>query len=1175
MGFRDMHERNHIHFGDRRLRSAAAFAFVALFTVTLACRIYAADTATILTREGRVEFAVKGTAQWTPAQTNQSLKLGDQVRTGLRSRATIRMTDLSVLRLNELTTIEIDAPEQTGGKAELNQKSGASYFLNREQPTAIRFRTPIASGAIRGTEFNLVVDADGRTVVTMIDGEVVLSNPQGDVTVTSGYQATAAPGQAPTRTAVIDATNIIQWALYYPAVVDPDEIGLADAEKNALTDSLNAYRAGDLLGALNSYPDNRQPGSDPERIYRAAILLAAGQVEQSVTMLNALQAASPLADALREVIAAVKGQSFDPQPPATASQAMADSYYFQSRGLLELARRSAREALGKSPKFGAAWIRLAELEFGFGQTGEALDALNRGLAISPRNAQGVALKGFILSAQNRWDAAYHAFDDAIGLDGALGNAWLGRGLLKIRRGDNAAGRADLQVAATLEPQRSILRSYLGKAFSATRDTARAEKELALARKLDPNDPTPWLYTALLEQQENRINDAATSLRKSQELNENRSLFRSRLLLDQDQSVRSANLAAVYRAAGMTEVSTREAARAASYDYGNYSAHLFLANSYDALRDPRSHNLRYETPWFSELLIANLLAPVGAGNLSQYVSQQEYSRLFDANHFGVYNDTEYFSSGEWRESGSQYGVYNNFSYSLDADYHTDPGQRPNNDIETLNLAARFKYQMTPKDSVFLQVSRFDLESGDVAQYYSQANFGPNFHAKERQEPNVIGGYHREWFPGMHTLLLLARFDDTFWSTDNHIQRLYYDDFASPVQLRATTAIRNRDYSLDFQSRLEDVWSTELQQIWQIHKNTLVAGIRYQTAGIDTKVDLKSIDLINNAVYPFPQTQENDLNRASIYAYDSFQPWDWLLLSAGVTYDRLEYPLNVDVAPISNEENTEYRVSPKAGFVITPFRDTHLRGAYTRSLGGVFFDQSVRLEPTQIATFNQSYRSLIPESVQGLVPGTRFETFHLGVDHTLKTGTYLGAQAELLKSDGDRLVGAFANEPGTGFPNVPINLRQSLWFQEKTLLLTVDQLIARDFSVGARYRLSRADLDTHFDIPPGVGGSGTRNGNVAAVLHQLYLYAIANHPSGAFMQWDSLWSQQSNRNYFNDIPGDDFWQHNIFFGWRFLQRQLEVRVGVLNLTDQNYQLNPLNLYSELPRERTFTASLKFFF
>ena len=72
----------------------------------------------------------------------------------------------------------------------------------------------------------------------------------------------------------------------------------------------------------------------------------------------------------------------------------------------------------------------------------------------------------------------------------------------------------------------------------------------------------------------------------------------------------------------------------NYDYANYSAHLFLADSYNELRDPNEINLRYETPAESEYLVANLLAPVSAGPLSPTISQGEYSRLFAHDGFGV-------------------------------------------------------------------------------------------------------------------------------------------------------------------------------------------------------------------------------------------------------------------------------------------------------------------------------------------------------------------------------------------------------------------------------------------------------------------------------------------------------------------------------------------------------------
>ena len=255
---------------------------------------------------------------------------------------------------------------------------------------------------------------------------------------------------------------------------------------------------------------------------------------------------------------------------------------------------------------------MAELEFSFGHISEAIKALERALRLAPRNAEALALQGFLLAAQNKIGEAITYFEQAMAVDGALANAWLGRGLCRIRQGNADAGRKDLLVAAALEPQRALLRSYLGKAYTDAGEANLASKEFVRARQLDPKDPTAWLYSALFEQQNNQINEAIRDLEKSEEMNNNREVYRSRLLLDQDRAVRGANLANIYRDAGMFDVSLREAVRAVNSDYANYSAHLFLANSYDQFRDPKQINLRYETPAETEYLIASLLAPVGAG-----------------------------------------------------------------------------------------------------------------------------------------------------------------------------------------------------------------------------------------------------------------------------------------------------------------------------------------------------------------------------------------------------------------------------------------------------------------------------------------------------------------------------------------------------------------------------------
>ena len=125
--------------------------------------------------------AATGGGSWTPATVGQALAIHDRLRTGEDSRAAVRMTDLSVLRIDELTTIEITPPATASDKPSLNVKEGTTYFFSREKSREMRVETPAANGAMRGTEFVVAVAANGSTTVTMLDGEVELSNAQGSL----------------------------------------------------------------------------------------------------------------------------------------------------------------------------------------------------------------------------------------------------------------------------------------------------------------------------------------------------------------------------------------------------------------------------------------------------------------------------------------------------------------------------------------------------------------------------------------------------------------------------------------------------------------------------------------------------------------------------------------------------------------------------------------------------------------------------------------------------------------------------------------------------------------------------------------------------------------------------------------------------------------------------------
>ena len=153
---------------------------------------------------------------------------------------------------------------------------------------------------------------------------------------------------------------------------------------------------------------------------------------------------------------------------------------------------------------------------------------------------------------------------------------------------------------------------------------------------------------------------------------------------------------------------------------------------------------------------------------------------------------------------------------------------------------------------------------------------------------------------------------------------------------------------------------------------------------------------------------------------------------------------------------------------------------------------------------------------------------------------------------------------------------IYYAEKALTFTANQLIGRDFSVGVKYQLTHSQLEQQLTgvqnpFMPLFNGQTT----VSSVLHQINLDATWNHPSGLFAQFDALWSLQRNWGYSPAEPGDNFWQLNFFAGYRFPRRQAQISVGILNLTDCNYRLEPLTYYNELSRSRTVAVQASFSF
>jgi len=1131
--------------------------------------------------------AVEGTANlarpaapltWKPAGRGDRLNFSDRLRTQARSRAAVQLADLDVLQISELSEFELLPPRQTTARARLDFKLGKLYFLDRTAPREIEAETATAVAGIEGTEFHLEVLADGTTILTVFDGVVRLANAQGigaPIVITNQFQGIVAPGQAPRLVPVIDAVSIIQWCLYYPGVLDPDELALPAEATTALAGSLAAYRVGNLRRALELIPPGRVPSGDGERAYLAGVLLSVGQVAEAEAWMAELPAHAPAARALRTMVAAVQQRpEYQPAEPASAGEFVARSYWYQSRFRLADALADAREATRRSPRFGFAWARVADLEFSFGRRRFAGDALRQALELAPENAQAHALSGFVDAAGGRIDAARSKFERALELDSALGNAWLGRGLCRLQQHDPQGGRADLTIACAREPNRAILHSYLGKAWDDAGDPRRALEELGLAARLDPEDPTPLLYRGLLRQRDNAVNDAIRDLEGSLARNENRRVFRSRLLLDQDLAVRGANLAGVFRNASLDETSVREASRAVAHDYASYSAHLFLAGSYDALRDPTRFNLRYETQWFNELLLANLLAPVGAGVLPQHVSQQEYSRLLEVPRLGLTSSTEYFGDGRVRQLGSQYGTVGPLAWSLDVEYEHHDGTRPNNDLERLEWYSTAKLRVGPDDTALVLTKYQDFSAGDAFQYFNPTNSRPHYRVTEPQHPLAVVGWRHEWQPGVQTLLLGGRLENRQTVTDLQAPQLVI----RRSNAGAYVTNGNVGFDLDYEWRFE-AWTVELNQIFQTERQTTVVGARAQAGDFDV------FSQLSNPAPPFASQPQlfasppavasfrENFSREAAYAYSTWELLPDLRVTGGVTADRVEYPQNFRNPPVSPGRAEQSQVGPKAGLVWELLPQIALRGAWARSLGGVTFDETFRLEPTQIAGFGQAFRTLASEAVTSSVSAPRFEIAGIGVDLKPWTNTYAGLEVESLQSDVARTVGVLDYKPMLNdkvslVKFFPATLPEDFRYTERSVRGTLDQLVGRHWALGVRTGFTQSELDKGYGTVP------IPRERVSAELFQTGGHAVFNHTSGFFARADATWYHQRNLGYAGkpEAAGDSFAQGNVYVGWRFARRRAEVTLGILNVTDQDYRLNPLNPSAELPRDRLFYARLR---
>ncbi len=933
--------------------SLACALQIAAFVMASAARGDACEppAATVVSVQGSVDAKRVGATDWQPVAMDDTFCAGDSLRTHADSRADILLGDQSVLRVRERATLVVEGVKDESSYV-LDLLQGAAHFFSRQGARNLEVQTPYTVAGVRGTEFAVEV-SDRGTVVRVFEGSVLAANSAGSVTLADGQTAIAEPGRAPVLRLEAHPRDAVHWSLYYQPV-------------------------------LYSPPATAIPaGSDPRLlVHRASERLAVGSVDAAVADIDAALAANPHdadALALRTVVALAQNdkdaaaRAADEavaENPSSAAAWIAQSYVRQARFDLDGARAALDRAVEVAPDNALAWARLAEIRSSLGDGRGAAEAAGRATALDPDLSRTQTVLGFADLARIEIDDASAAFAKAIELDPADPLPRLGLGLAKIRRGDLRDGGREIEVAASLDPSNALVRSYLGKVYFEEKRTHLDEREYAVAKELDPQDPTPWFYDAIAKQTTNRPVEALRNLEKAIELNDNRAVYRSRLLLDSDLAARSASLARVYSDLGFQSLGLVEGWKSVNVDGSNYSAHRLLADSYAALP-------RHEIARVSELLQSQLLQPInitpiqprlGESNL-QLVSAQgpavlsfnEFNPLFNRNQIAVQGSGLAGEDDTIAGDAIVSGIWNRASFSVGYSGFQTDGFRDNNDQNDDVATAFTQVELTPETSLQTEYRYRDLDNGDLELRFLDDDFS-RFSDEHNRTHTARAGL-RHAFSARS--IVLASYIHQELDTD-------FSDFVpDPIF---------GDFSIDLDVD-ETGDSGELQYLFRSHplgwSRGWVRGVNVTTGAGHLSVDSdETSTTLFDPGFPIPPDvvmRSPDVQHTNVYGYTNTNFAGNATLTLGLSGDFFDENDGV------GEEN---RANPKAGVTWNPWFSprTTVRAAAFRVLTRTLVTQQT-LEPTQVAGFNQFFDD---------PPGTDSWRYGAAVDHKITNSLFGGVE-----------------------------------------------------------------------------------------------------------------------------------------------------------------------------------------
>jgi len=159
-------------------------------------------------------FRTDGIQEQLEGKGSLPLYEGDRVKTGKGSQGLMEFTNGIQVALNEDTDFLILSRWESdkGLTRILRLATGEIWVKTMGGPKPLEIETPVATAAVKQTEFDLKVQPDGQTTLTVVEGIVEFGTAFGTCPIRTSTISYGNRGKKCTKPAPVDVTPNIAWA---------------------------------------------------------------------------------------------------------------------------------------------------------------------------------------------------------------------------------------------------------------------------------------------------------------------------------------------------------------------------------------------------------------------------------------------------------------------------------------------------------------------------------------------------------------------------------------------------------------------------------------------------------------------------------------------------------------------------------------------------------------------------------------------------------------------------------------------------------------------------------------------------------------------------------------------------------------------------------------------------